>query len=899
MSKQSLDFQKSSTDDMAVSRVVPSPSVPSQPSLVSSPSTEETVNQKRVIRTPDQRLRVFVSSTLQELEDERSAAKAAITALRLSPVLFELGARAHPPRDLYRAYLEQSHIFVGIYWQRYGWVAPGESISGLEDEYQLSGDRPKLIYVKRPAPEREDGLTALLKKIKDHDQVSYKPFSTAQELRELLEQDLALLLTERFESSGQQTITEVSTKSQLPTPLTPLIGRADEVKAVRELLEDDTVRLVTLTGPGGIGKSRLGLEVARSLSKDYTDGAVYVPLSTIRDANLVMPTIAQTLHVGYRGEDSLEALTTALQSRHLLLFLDNFEQVIKAAPEVAALLAAAPNLNILLTSREALRLSGEHLFPVPPLSLPLDDRPVLEVLKASESVQLFVSRAQAVQPSFVLTHDNALTVAEITRRLDGLPLAIELAAARVKLMSPQAILERLEKRLELLQGGARDLPGRQRTLRDTIAWSFELLNEQEQELFTKLAVFRGGFTLEAAEKVACTDAGVGDVASLVDKSLVQMQDETEPRFTMLETVREYAFEKFIGSPFFAEVRSRHANYFLGFAEQGQPYQVGSERQAWLAGLEREHDNMRVAFAWAKDTGEAEFAVRLGWALSESFWVNARLQEGRTWMEDILAWGVTLKKEFQAKALAAAGYKAYFMNDVESATRYLEESLRLFHELGDTSTEALILPYLAVIYIAGGRQEQGNALMEQSLQLADRVDPWVALSMLTLAGRSATQQGNYALAKERLHKGLGEARNYGDKFLSAFFLCALGWVAAYERDVAEAASRLSESLELFLEFPYLDGVAHVLEGWSLASLERGRATSAAQFLAAATALRESINFPVWNAGQEEINTLEERVRRACGEAAFQASWAEGKKLSLEAALELFRKEVAAIQEQERS
>ncbi|MDQ5854053.1 MAG: DUF4062 domain-containing protein, partial [Chloroflexota bacterium] len=404
-----------------------------------------------IIRTPDQRLRVFVSSTLQELADERAAARDAIAHLRLSPVLFELGARPHPPRDLYRAYLEQSDIFVGIYWQRYGWTAPDMDISGLEDEYRLSGNRPKLIYIKDPA-KREPDLEALLAQIRNDDHASYKPFRTAAELRELIENDLAVLLTERFTAGALPAAPEETSDSRrdnLPAPPTPIVGRQKEVAAVRELLLREDVHLVTLSGPGGIGKSRLALEVAAGVRGQFKDGVCFVALASITDPALVVSTIAHSLglqEIESERRPLLRSLQGYLRDRCLLLLLDNFEQVVGAAPVVGDLLQAAPELKVLVTSRAILHVRGEHEFPVPPLALPdLEHLPpggsdLVAALSQYEAVRLFIERAQATKPDFAVTTENAAAVAEICYRLDGLPLAIELAAARIKLLSPEAML---------------------------------------------------------------------------------------------------------------------------------------------------------------------------------------------------------------------------------------------------------------------------------------------------------------------------------------------------------------------------------------------------------------------------------------------------------------------------
>ena len=462
-----------------------------------------------LIRTPDQRLRVFVSSTLQELAAERQAVRDAVTRLRLVPVMFELGARPHPPRQVYRSYLAQSQVFVGVYWQSYGWVAPGEQVSGLEDEYLLSAGLPRLIYVKSPAPERESRLAEMLTRIRDDGDVSYQHFSAAAELQRLVENDLAVLLSERFEMapSGDGAAGGASLAGALPVPATPLVGRDDDAAAVGDLVRAEGVRLVTLTGPGGVGKSRLAVEVAQRLGPGFQDGVRFVELGSVRAAELVTAAIAAALGLNTSGGALITDLKSYLRARRLVLVLDNFEQVMGAAPLVAELLGAAPGVVALVTSRMVLRLSGEHEFPVPTLPVP----PIGAGGDAAEvqrcaSVRLFVQRAQAASAGFELTSGNAGAVAEICRRLDGLPLAIELAAARVRLLPPQALLARLDDRMGLLTGGARDLPERQQTLRSTLDWSFDLLSGGEQALFARLGVFAGTFDLPAAEAVGAAAA---------------------------------------------------------------------------------------------------------------------------------------------------------------------------------------------------------------------------------------------------------------------------------------------------------------------------------------------------------------------------------------------------------
>ena len=370
-----------------------------------------------LIRTPDQRLRVFVSSTLQELAAERQAVRDAVTRVRLVPVMFELGARPHPPREVYRSYLAQSQVFVGVYWQSYGWVAPGEQVSGLEDEYLLSAGLPRLIYVKSPAPDRESRLAEMLTRIRDGGDVSYQRFSAAAELQRLVENDLAVLLSERFEmaSSGDGAAGGASLAGAVPVPATPLVGRDGDAAAVGDLVRAEGVRLVTLTGPGGVGKSRLAVEVAQRLGPSFEDGVRLVELGSVRAAELVTAAIAAALGLSTSGGRLIADLKSYLHARRLVLVLDNFEQVMGAAPLVAELLGAAPGVVALVTSRMVLRLSGEHEFPVPPLPVPpIGAGGDAADVQRCASVRLFVQRARAVSAGFELTSGNAGAVAEIS-----------------------------------------------------------------------------------------------------------------------------------------------------------------------------------------------------------------------------------------------------------------------------------------------------------------------------------------------------------------------------------------------------------------------------------------------------------------------------------------------------
>ena len=648
------------------------------------------------IRTPDQRLRVFVSSTLAELADERVEVSRAISALRLTPVLFELGARPHPPRELYRAYLAQSDIFVGLYWQRYGWVGPGMDISGLEDEFRLSDSIPRLLYVKRPAPDREPGLTAMIDELQTKGTDSYRSFATPRELGRLVRDDLALLLSERFAAANSRADRSASlalnsdrrAPRSLPVTSTTLIGREQDIVEVSKLLANPEVRLVTLTGPGGIGKTRLAIAVGEQLDDRYPQGTVFVPLASIAQPELVAPRIAAAVGVTIEGvRPPLDVLVEQFGETPTLLVLDNLEQVVGVAPDLDRLLARCPGLKILATSRTVLRLRAEREYAVGPLTVPeFSGQASIEQLASLPAVQLFIDRAQAVRYDFALTDANALAIVEICRRLDGLPLAIELAAARVRLLEPDALLARLGSRLDALGTGPVDLPERQRTLRATVEWSVGLLDEAEEHMLATLSIFVEGWTVEAAVHVSglTEDRTLDLLDSLAGHSLVSVDSTgVGPRFRMLAAIREFAAERLAAGADLADVERRHAEYFGALVENADR---PAERQVeWADRLRTEEGNLGVAIRWFF-THDIAPLPRIFLILCQNLWLfwrmRDRMPERRAWIQELLLRADALENRAQAELLLIAAATALEIGDDDSAQAAVERIERLQGRIDD-------------------------------------------------------------------------------------------------------------------------------------------------------------------------------------------------------------------------
>lgn len=853
----------------------------------------------RTIRTPDQRLRVFISSTLQELAEERRAAKLAVEHLRLAPVMFELGARPHPPRDLYRAYLEQSDVFVGVYWQRYGWVAPGETVSGLEDEYNLSGNRPKLIYVKRPAPEREPRLNELLRRVQDDDRAAYKPFDTAEELRELLENDLALLLTESFEmsrlSSGPAAHSTPSADAtsvvSLPAPQTSLVGRQQQIEEVSQLLRRREVRLVTLLGPGGIGKTRLALAVAEHLRESFTNGVAFVPLASVREAGRVFEAAVEKLNLKLEGSSSaLSVLTTYLQDKDVLLVLDNFEQVINAAPGVAELLSVARDLQVLVTSRSLLNLSAEHVYPVPPLALPEG------AAVGGEAVELFLERSRALRSSFTTGEQDLLAVAEIVRRLDGLPLAIELAAARTKLLSPQHLLRRLGRRLDLLTSGARDLPDRQKTLRGTIDWSFSLLEPHEQRLFIRLGVFMGGASLSAIEAICGEEAAEEDLldtlADLVGHSLVQaLPSESEPRFGMLETLREYALEKLeqgvAGDP--EVLRERHMQTYLELAERVGP-QLKLQQRSQLPVLVAEHANLRLAIEWCLKREYYTEVVRFGWALWLYWWILNHQATALPWMEEVLK-KADLSDLESVRAQTVTGALYIRRGEAEDAYVLTQEGLARIRAVGDPATEALVHNCYGFSLLVLQDYERSKEAFLVGLELFRALgDRWGVAFVHVALARIALGQGDAEGAIAFTEPLTQTLRAAGDENTTAWMLHVLGLAKLSLAKFEQAAHHLGESLELFSNLGNLAGSAHVIESIAGLALARGDAARAVRLGGAAQALSEAVGALPFQPERSIFERNFATARTRVGEA-YQMLELEGRKMAYVEALSYARESLA--------
>ena len=678
----------------------------------------------------------------------------------------------------------------------------------------------------------------------------------------------------------------------LPARLEPLIGRASEVAAARALLLEEAVPLLTLTGPGGDGKTRLALRLAADLAPEFADGVAFVDLAPLRDPELVVPAIAQVLgiQVGAR-RGALPDLVDALRERRLLLVLDNVEQVAAAAPDVAALVAGCPRLSVLATGRAALRASVEREFPVPPLAVPA--RPAggravsAAAVAEAPAVALFVERARAASPGFALTDAEAEAVAAICRRLDGLPLAIELAAARVKVLSPAALLARLTNRLQVLAAGARDRPERLRTMRATVAWSHDLLAEPERALFRRLAVFAGGCTLEAAEAVvaAAGDPGIDvldGVASLIDHSLLRRTEETQgqPRFAMLETVREYGLERLGESGEEEATRDAHAAVVLALAERAEPELLGRDQGAWLDRLEAEHDNVRAALAWTLDRGDGEFALRLAGALGRFWRVRGYLAEGAAWLERALAAGAEAPAARRAKALTAAGLLARVRGDFDHSARLLEESTGLARASGDDHLLADALIELAVVKHEADNIDLAEALWTEALDLHRRVgDPLGVDRCQVNLGEVARGRGDFAQAAARYEASLPVVRELGDRVGLGISLMNLGAATRGLGEIERAAAAYHEALEIQRELGNLEHMAYNLYGFAGLALDRGRDEQAARLLGAAAALAEATGAVVERVDRDQVDRDVAEVRTRLGEPAFAAAWAAGRALPL--------------------
>ena len=601
---------------------------------------------------------------------------------------------------------------------------------------------------------------------------------------------------------------------------------------------------MTLTGPGGTGKTRLGLQVAAELSALFADGVYFVNLAPLSDPDFVVPTVAQTLDIKeIAGKPLLDLLKAYLRDTHILLLLDNFEQVASAAVLVADLLAACPHLKVIVTSRAVLHVRGEQEFPVPPLAVPDPKRlPDLVTVSHYEAVELFLSRAQAVEPAFQLNKTNAPAIAEICVCLDGLPLAIELAAARIKLLPPQALLARLSQRLAVLTSGPHDAPARQQTLRNTIAWSYNLLDAQEQRLFRRLSVFVGGCTLEAIEAVytaletsTSTMSTLDRVAALIDKSILQQteQEGEQPRLVMLETIREYGLEALQTSGEMEVTRRAHAVYYLQLAEEAEPELKGPQQTMWLERLEREHENLRAVLQWSLEqagdeeaTQRKETALRLGAALRRFWLMHGHLSEGRSFLEQALTARHGIVASVRVKALLAAASLAVFVDDTERAERLCEESLRLCRELGDRAGIAFSLYLLGLLASTTGNPTTARMRTEQALALLREVGDkdGIAWALLNLA-LVVSDQGEYARARALCEESLAMHKASGDKRGIASSLFRLAWVLFVSQgDHALARSLLEESLTLFRELGDKGNIAQCISLSGRLALSQGDTTA---------------------------------------------------------------------------
>jgi predicted ATPase len=744
-----------------------------------------------------------------------------------------------------------------------------------------------------------------------------------------LARDLAAVRDRLVEAPARESQPRIN---NLPTQRNAFIGREREAAELRRLLSQGDVQLVTLTGPGGIGKTRLILQVAAEVASEFSGGVCFVPLSSVGEHGVIISTIAKTMGVresaNQTEQEGVNEYLAGLD-QPLLLVLDNFEHLVSAAPIVSQLLSAGPKLKIAVTSQAPLHVYGEHEFPVPPLAMPdLKSIPAVDVLSRLPSVALFVERATAVKHEFALTRENAQAVAAICARLDGLPLAIELAAARIKILPPPDMLARLESRLKLLTGGARDLPTRQQTLRSTVDWSYGLLNAAEQTLFRRLSVFVGGCTLEGVESVCDTmgDLGVDvldGMASMVDKSLVQHEVDTETRFTFLSTIREYALEHLAAGADESATRRAHAAYYLVLAEEGA-HEVTANSE-WLDLFELEHENFRAALDYLTKIADADWSLRLGAALFRFWETREYFTEGRDTIERLLSLERTSPRpKLRARLQFAAAVLAGEQGDFDSARQLFEDSLESCVELNDNRGVAVALNALAVQARNRGELTDASSLFERCLEIwkdiGDSSD--IARSLSNLAnvtklqgdyarasslydeclamfrkaedgagvawtlnyqGDVARESANFVAARSFCEQSLNLFRQLRDTWGIASALSDLAGLSYDQGNNADARRLYAESILLFRDLGHKRGVARVLECLAASAAAQSNAEQALRWAAAAAALRERLGAPLTPTDQARLEKALDFARRALGGPTSLTAWIEGWVMPLEEAI----------------
>ncbi|HEX5840116.1 MAG TPA: tetratricopeptide repeat protein, partial [Anaerolineales bacterium] len=842
--------------------------------------------------------------------------------------------------DPYKAPIEMSGVSAVVRSARGAfadWVEANHASlhDDLWGQYWLAGIAAGLAYCHKAGQPNEQRLAGLI-----YAAANLKRFAAAFKLP--LPTNVELLYDENQSNGDLQSGSMTrQPKHNLPPQPTPFIGRTKEIKALKELLLRSDTHLITLMGPGGTGKTRLSLQVAHELFDQFPDGIYFVPLADDRVADQFISRVAQQLAVREGGRPLLENVTDYLRDKNMLLVLDNFEQLVPAAPIVAALLAAAPHVKIITSSRIALNLLGEREFPVPPLEVPrIGNGSTLENLIENESILLFVERARTVHPSFALTKDNASAVAEICRRLDGLPLALELAAARIKLLQPQALLTRLDDRLKLLTGGPRDLPARHQTLRSTLEWSYDLLDQDEKILFARLGVFVGGFTLEAAEAV-CNMEGSLDIleglTTLANNSLLRQEETTdgESRFGMLETLRAYALERLAESGEMEAMRGQHARYFadviinhIGFMEL---YTANASH--WLNWIERENDNIRATLTWNLSTPQGiEPAAMM---INVLFWFWYRrgyVIEGTTWTDRLLASPVVQPVSLlRAMALMSSGMLAVWQGKQAISLAYLQESLAIVQKLEDqqwlapvlmgngvalinmgrdgdaqpyfeqavalfkeqhiAAFHAITLIHLGNVELGLGYPDKARAYHEESLAEARVINEnWLISFALNNLGEVARTQGHFDQARKYYQESELLLHATGDQGDVARFVHNLGYIAQHEEDFELAEAQFRKSLTMFRRLGNRRGIAECLAGLAGLKAQQGITQWGATLLSAAESLLKATGGAWWPADRVEVERNREMLRSALTADEFANAQKAGQAMTIDQAIAFASNEV---------